>query len=104
VRRSGSSRKPLLVLASGLALLVLLAVALSVHHYRQPVAAPPEALAHIAQKNRDAAIAAAAQQRVEAAARSNAAEGVAEAERRGEPANVAIRELGNGSGEPARHD
>ena len=104
MRRRASSRKPLIVLASGLALLVLIAVALSVHHYRQPEAAPPEALAHIAQKNREAAIVAAAHQRVEAAASSNAAEGVAEAEQRGEPANVAVRELRNSSNAAARHD
>jgi hypothetical protein len=104
VRPRSASRKPLFVLGAGLALLILIVVAISVHHYRQPEAAPPEALAHIAQKNRDAAIAAAAHQRVESAARTNAAEGVAEAERRGEPANVALRELANNSSEPARRD
>jgi hypothetical protein len=47
------------------------------------VAAPPEALAHIAQKNRDAAAIAAARQRADSAAATSAAEGIAEAQRRG---------------------
>jgi hypothetical protein len=93
----------LLFLGSGAVLLILVAVALSVRH-RQPEAAPPEALAHIAQKNRDAAIVAAAHQRVESAVSTNAAEGVAEAERRGEPANAALREVADNRAGAARHD
>ena len=50
MRPRSASRKPLFVLGAGLALLILIVVAISVHHYRQPEAAPPEALAHIAQK------------------------------------------------------
>lgn len=67
-------------------MVLVIAVTLSVHRYRQPVAAPPEALAHIAQKNRDAAIVAAARLRSESAATTNAAEDIAEAERRGREA------------------
>ena len=102
MRRRSASRTPLLVFGSALALLVILAAGLSVHHYRQPEAAPPEALAHIAEKNREAAIVAAAHQRVESAVRTNAAENVAEAERRGEPTNVALHEVGNLSNGAAR--
>jgi hypothetical protein len=72
-------------LALGLAavLIFVLAISFSVKRYSQPQAAPPEALAHIAQKNRDAAVVAAAHQRAESAATTNAAEDLAEAQRRG---------------------
>ena len=75
---------PKLRLAIGLAaaLLVAIVVALSANRYRAPEAAPPEALAHIAEKNRDAAVVAAAHQRVESAVSTNAAEDLAEARRR----------------------
>jgi hypothetical protein len=83
------------VLASALALLVVLVVALSVKRYREPVAAPPEALAHIAEKNRDAAIVAAAHQRTESAASTNAVETLAETRSRNQaeaiPAGAAGR-------------
>ena len=80
-RRSISKLK--LAIGSAFALLVVLAVSLSIHRYRQPQAAAPEALAHIAQKNRDAAITAAAHMRADSAARTNAAESLAEAQNRG---------------------
>ena len=73
-----------IVVLAACALFIAVALTLSVHHYRQPMAAPPEALAHIAQKNRDAAAVAAARQRAESAAATSAAEGIAEAERRGQ--------------------
>jgi hypothetical protein len=78
VRRRSSFPKLRVALASALALLVILVVALSVKRYREPEAAPPEALAHIAEKNRDAAIVAAARQRTESAASTNAVENLAE--------------------------
>lgn len=83
VRRRFSSRKARIAIGSALALFVVLVLALSVNRYRAPQAAPPEALAHIAEKNRDAAIAAAAHQRAESAASTNAAEDLAEAQRQG---------------------
>ena len=73
-----------IVVLAALAFVVVITLTLSVRHYRQPVAAPPEALAHIAEKNRDAAAIAAARQRAESAAATSAAEGIAEAERRGQ--------------------
>jgi len=79
VRRRSSIPKVRLVIGSAFVLLVLLALALSVHRYRQPAGAPPEALDHIAEKNRDAAVAAAARQRAESAASTNEAENLAEA-------------------------
>jgi hypothetical protein len=84
VRRRYSNARVRIALAAACALVVVIALTLSVHRYRQPVAAPPEALAHIAEKNRDAAVIAAARQRVDSAAATNAAESVAEARRRGE--------------------
>jgi hypothetical protein len=78
-------------------LFLILVVALSVKRYREPEAAPPEALAHIAEKNRDAAIAAAARQRSESAASTNAAEALAEA-RSGDDTDA------NRAGAPGRRD
>ena len=83
MRRRASIPKVRLILGSLLVLFVVLALALSVHRYRQPAAAPPEALDHIAEKNRDAAIAAAARQRAESAATTNEAENLAEARSNG---------------------
>ena len=79
MRRGRSSPAFRIVAVAALALFALIAVTLSVHRYRQPQAAPPEALAHIADKNRDAAITAAARQRAESAATANAADNLAEA-------------------------
>ena len=90
-----------LALGSVLALFVLLALALSVHRYRQPPAAPPEALAHIAEKNRDAAIAAAARQRVEAAATTNEAEDLAAARTAGRGEANATLAAANGDNRAA---
>src|SRR3954469_22561963 len=84
VRRRISNAGARIALAAACALVLVIALALSVHRYRQPVAAPPEALAHIAEKNRDAAVVAAARQRADSAATTNAAETIAEARRRGE--------------------
>jgi hypothetical protein len=83
VRRRFSSPKIRIAIGSAFAFLVVIALALSVNRYREPAAAPPEALAHIAEKNRDAAVVAAAHQRAESAASTNAAEGLAEARRQG---------------------
>jgi hypothetical protein len=83
VRPRSSIPKIRIAIAVAAALLVALIVTLSVNRYRQPEAAPPEALAHIAEKNRDAAVVAAAHQRVESAVSTNAAENLADAQRRG---------------------
>jgi hypothetical protein len=57
----------------------------SVSRYRAPPAAAPRAaLDRIAEKNRRAAVVVAARQRAEAAANANAANGLIEAQRRGE--------------------
>lgn len=101
MRRRRSFPKLRLVLASALALFVLLAAALSVHRYRQPVATPPEALAHIAEKNRDAAVAAAAHQKAEAAAATNAAENLAAARAGGRGEANAVLARGNGDNREA---
>jgi hypothetical protein len=96
VSRPFSNARVRIALAAALAVIAVIAVTLSVHRYRQPVAAPPEALAHIAQKNRDAAIVAAARLRSESAATTNAAEDIAEAERRGRAAaNATIESYPN---------
>jgi len=83
VRRRILTPKVRIAIGSAFALLVVIALALSVNRYREPAAAPPEALAHIAEKNRDAAAVAAAHQRAESAASTNAVEGLAEARRQG---------------------
>jgi hypothetical protein len=83
VRSRRSIPKARFAIVSAFALVLVLVVALSVNRYRQPPAAPPEALAHIAEKNRDAAVTAAARQRVESAVSTNAAENLADAESRG---------------------
>ena len=80
-RRSSFFTTPRLVIGSAFLLVIAVAVALSVRHYRAPAGAPPEALAHIAAKNRDAAITAAAHQRAEAAETSNATENLVDAQR-----------------------
>ena len=96
MRRRFSFPKARLVIASAAALLILLVVVLSVNRYREPQAAPPEALAHIAQKNREAAVIAAARLRAESAASTNAAEDLAEARSRGRAdANTALANLRN---------
>ena len=101
MKRRFSNAGVRIALAAALALVAVIAVTLSVHRYRQPVAAPPEALAHIAQKNRDAAIVAAARLRSESAATTNAAEDIAEAERRGRTAaNVMIERYPNTENRP----
>jgi hypothetical protein len=81
-------RPPLRLIAAGaLALLAMLIVALSVNRYRAPPPpAAPAALDRIAEKNRRAAIVVAARQRAEAAANRNAANGLIEAQQRGEAA------------------
>jgi hypothetical protein len=91
VRRGRSFPAFRIVAVAALALFALIAVTLSVHRYRQPQAAPPEALAHIAEKNRDAAIDAAARQRAESAASTNAAESLAEARGRRDANDVLAR-------------
>jgi hypothetical protein len=108
VRRRSAISKPLLVIGSALTLLLVVSIALSVRRYRAPEAAPPEALAHIAEKNRDAAMIAAAHQRAEAAASSNAADTLVAAQSRGPAAaNAALARLSNednGTGDAGRRD
>jgi negative regulator of sigma E activity len=91
VRSRSSIPKLRIVIGLAVALCVAVVVALSVNRYRGPEAAPPEALAHIAQKNHDAAVVAAAHQRVESAVSTTAAEDLAEARRRaGAEANASL--------------
>jgi hypothetical protein len=107
VRRRFSSPRVAFAVAAAFALLVMVALTLSVKRYREPEAAPPEALAHIAAKNHDAAVIAAARQRADSAASTNAAESLAEARRRGETEAEAMPagapDGGNRTG-PARRD
>lgn len=72
-RRPVRTRRGLLVAAAFIAV-VLLAGLLSVDHYRAPAPAPPSALDRVAEKNRKAAVIAAAHQRAEAAAATNSAD------------------------------
>jgi hypothetical protein len=96
VKRRASIPKLKIVLGAAVALFVAVVVTLSVNRYRAPEAAPPEALAHIAEKNRDAAVVAAAHQRVESAVSTNAAEDLAEAQRRGAAeANATLARFSN---------
>jgi len=74
MRRRGALRRPGLVAAGAIVLALMLAIGLSAIPYRSPPPAPPAALEHIAQKNRHAAAVAAAHQRDESAATSNAAD------------------------------
>jgi hypothetical protein len=108
VKRRFSIPKVRLAIGSAAALLVAVILVLSVNRYREPQAAPPEALAHIAEKNRDAAVVAAAHQRAESAASTNAAEDLAEAQRRGSAAaNTMLARFPdneNRMGAPARRD
>lgn len=73
----------MLAIGSAFALLLVFALMVSLHR-RAPDFAPPEALAHIAEKNREAAVVAAAHQRAASAASTHAAEGLAEAQHRGQ--------------------
>jgi hypothetical protein len=86
VKRLRSVSRLRFAIGSALALFVILMAAFSVKRYREPSSAPPEALAHIAEKNREAAIVAAAHQRAESAASTNAAEDLAERQSRGSAA------------------
>ena len=83
MRRRGTRVGLRIALVTVLALAIVLVVALSVDRYSAPAAAPPEALAHIAQKNRNAAIDAAARMRVQSAVTTNAAESLADARMNG---------------------
>jgi hypothetical protein len=106
VRRRFSSPRVAFAVAAAFALLVMVALTLSVKRYREPEAAPPEALAHIAAKNRDAAVIAAARQRADSAASTDAAESLAEARRGETEANAmpaGAPDGGNRTG-PARRD
>ena len=102
MRRRTALPKARLILLSAFVLLIVAALALSVRRYRAPGAAPPEALNHIAEKNRDAAIAAAARQRVESATSTNAAEDLAENQLRNAQANAAGAVPGGNAGGAAR--
>jgi hypothetical protein len=97
VRRRFPAAKVRVAIISAFALLVVIAVGLSVQRFREPQAAPPEALAHIAEKNREAAVIAAAHQRAESAASTNATESLAEAERHaGAEANAMLARFPDG--------
>jgi hypothetical protein len=80
MRRRGAFRRPGLVAAGAIVLALALAIGLSAIPYRSPPPAPPAALEHIAQKNRHAAAIAAAHQRAESAASTNAADRLRDAE------------------------
>ena len=81
MRRRGAPSRLKLIAAGAAALLLALALSVSVSRYRAPPpSAPPEALARIAQKNRNAATIAAARQRSESAASTNAVDRLREAE------------------------
>ena len=79
MRRRGAFRRKGLIAVGAIVLALVLAMGLSVIPYRSPPPAPPAALEHIAQKNRDAAAVAAARQRAEAAASTDAANASANA-------------------------
>jgi flagellar biosynthesis/type III secretory pathway M-ring protein FliF/YscJ len=97
VRRRGSIPKIRLVIALAAVLVVAIVLTMSVKRYQAPQAAPPEALAHIAQKNREAALIAAARQRADSAASTNAAEDLAEARRSGSAeANAMLTRFADG--------
>lgn len=97
VSRRGAFGWLKLAAAGAAALAVAIGVTLSVNRYRAPASAPPEALEKIAQKNREAATIAAASQRAESAASTNAVENLAEAQRH--ETNAANAILGR-SGQP----
>ncbi len=78
MRRRGARPRIALIAGGFILVLIALAIAMSVNSYRTPPAAPPAALDRIAKKNRDAATRAAARQRQEAAATSNAVDSLIE--------------------------
>ena len=78
MRRRGARPRATLIAGGFMILLIALVAGLSVKSYRTPPPAPPAALEHIAKKNRDAATRAAARQRQEAAATSNAVDNLIE--------------------------
>jgi hypothetical protein len=91
VKRPTVSPKARIVIGSAMALFVVLLLMLTFRGYRTPEVTPPDALAHIAEKNHNAAVTAAAHQRAESAASTSAAEQLAEARRRGaDEANAAL--------------
>ena len=77
MRRRRTSSRLRWIAGAGLLMLFALVLGVSVQRYREPAPAPPAALDRIAQKNRHAAAVAAANQRAEAAASSDAADNVA---------------------------
>jgi hypothetical protein len=90
VSRRGSLRRKGLIAAGAIVLALVLAMGLSVIPYRTPPPAPAEALDRIARNNRHAAAIAAARQRAESAASTNAAETLLKA---GETANGSANAL-----------
>jgi hypothetical protein len=90
MRRRASARRKGLIAAGAIVLALVLAMGISTISSRSPPPAPPEALEHIARKNRTAAAVAAANQRAESAASTNAAETLLEA---GEAANRSANAL-----------
>jgi hypothetical protein len=102
MRRGAAFPRFRIIAGAAVALVLALVISVSVNRYRAPAAAPPEALERIAEKNRDAAAIAAARQRAESAASTNAAENLMAAQRRGSAeADAMIERLdseGNRSG------
>jgi hypothetical protein len=89
VRRRGAFfRRPGLIAAGAIVFALVLAMGVSVIPYRTPPPAPPEALARIAQKNHNAAAIAAARQRSESAASTNAVDRLRDAEEASDRANA----------------
>lgn len=88
MRRRSAFRRRGLIAGGAIVLALVLAMGLSVIPYRTPAPAPPEALARIAQKNRHAATVAAAHQRAESAASTNATERLIETEEASASANA----------------
>jgi hypothetical protein len=77
-RRTSRSRLGLIA-AAALAVVIAVTALMSIDSYGTPPAAPRSALARVAEKNRQAATIAAANQRAEAAAATNATEALVEA-------------------------
>ena len=80
MRRRRITRSPLrLVAAAAFAVMIAVIALLSIDPYGAPPPAPPSALDRVAEKNRRAAVLAAANQRAESAAATQATEALVEA-------------------------
>jgi len=90
--RRGAFPRLKVIAGAAAALILVLVVTVSMNRYRTPASAPPEALERIAAKNRDAAAIAAASQRAQSAASTNATENLMETQRRGSDQADAMRD------------